>query len=1186
MKYPYPLQNIRNFCVLLAVVTACLCYFFPAIAQGETIRDSRGKEFWITFTPNFHNRPVPARDSLYIYITAEQAASGTIEYVNRAGQRFTRLFNIGKDEFFIFSTAFTDFELSGINSPNGINPSPQNEQPAPQAFHITSSTEVTVYGLSQAETTSDAFIALPTDVLGQEYIVMAHNAIPASIDGDYNTPSQFAIVATEDNTQITITPSAPTSERATATPWTTTLNKGEAYLVQTPTGTSLDLTGTAINANKPIAVFSGHQRTKIPASFASRDHLVEQLPPIPSWGGSAFITPYPLANGANSSLFDKYRVLAAHDDTKVFIDGVFIRTLQAREFFEADITKAQWITATGPLLVAQFKKSSNQSSGINNTGDPFMIINSPVEQYLNRYHCFNVQAWEGTQEDIYGAEQYLTIIVPADSVGTVKLNGVPIPTSSFIPLSITSYSYTPKLPVKTGINTIEANVGVGVYVYGYGFANSYGYIGGMKYDTIYTFDPPDIIPPLVLGTPTCDSLVGGIYDTLAFDRGIEQIDVTAQNNVDITVNPIPTPARSTGFRAKLRDPLLDGSFTIFVRDSADTKRTEEFSIPGFTVRAQIAIDNTSIPSTGATIKIKQTTCATITLTNYGKFSQVITEKTFQSSAFTLTTPLPISIPPNGSRTLQICFTTEGAGIFRDTLHIGNGCQQRPVMAINITVLAPLSSSTATQCETLRGAFYDTSAVKIVIQTVEPIADSLHNVIVDIEDFPQGADSVGFNVRLVDPYQDGKGTMVAKNKSDIQGWIDFTIPGFTVHPNPGTFELSKLIDTVRVKRSYCLPVELVNYGRFERTVSVFRFANNGAEFSVQPPSVVIPPGGKTTVQVCFYSEQIGAFIDTLIIGNECATRPAALVTMFALKDTLQPSIARSSDSCALHDRLSFSDNLKTDWGIEQFTVVEQVNCTVDVDDSKLPSSLQFDIRSIDRRADAKYHIQVADSAGNTRDTTLIIQGFTLSFPSTTATGYAFTSALPSALRCDSVAIHNNSELPFVLDNADLFDNTRFSAPLSQFPLTIAPKSTGYLTLCFEPRNSAAYNDTLRLAKYCIEELIPLNGNKDTRILHAESKCNVGIRLSTGEQPITTFIQQNFPNPASDATTLRFGIAQDAPVHISLYNAVGARVATLVDGSYKAGIYDVDIEMTSIENGVYFYEMQTQHTRIVKIMNVLR
>jgi hypothetical protein len=1167
-------------CTALLVLGLC-----NVRAANDGIRDSRGTEFWLTFLPNYHNNPAQLRDSLYIFITAEEPAAGVIEYYNRGGQRFTRNFSIGRDEFFIFSLPYRDFELEGQTSPNVTNPvwDPQNETIAPQVFHITSSSDITVYGLNQAETTSDAFIALPADVLGQEYLIMSHNAIGTNSPGNYDTPSQFGIVATEDNTVVTITPSAPTSRNPTGAEQKVTLDRGDAYLVQTPRYAVTDLTGSSVTSDKPIAVFSGHQRTKIPDSFSSRDHLVEQLAPIPSWGGSAFITPYPLASGADPMRYDRYRVLAAFDNTEVYIDGVLTRTLKAREFFESDVTKAQWITATGPIMVAQFKKSSNESTGVDNSGDPFMIVNSPVEQYLKRYHCFNVKAWEGGRQDIYGPEQFLTVIVPTDSIGTVRLNGVPIPASRFKPLSITSYSYTDRLQVQTGINTVEANVGIGVYVFGYGLANSYGYIGGMKYDTIYTFDPPDIIPPLVLGTPVCDSLAGGIYDTLAFDKGIKVANLSDLQNITASIDPIVAPARSVLFRARLTDPYMDGSLMVNTRDSGDSHREQVITSPGFTVRARLANGSTELPSTEARIRIGQTTCATIEITNYGAYPQTINQTDFNLSLFAVSTALPMIIPPGQTRSIRLCFTSDGAGVFADTLRIGNGCQLRPITALSFTAVAPLSASTAVDCETLRGTFYDTSAVSLNITAVEALPDSSRNVDVVIDPFEAGADSIIFRATLRDPFQDGRGSIVARNNDGIQGWENFHIPGFTVHPNPGTFVPSALGDTVRIKKEWCFPLELVNYGQFEQHVSSITFLDTSSHFTLTPASVTIPPGGRVTVQVCFYTDKGGVFTDTLLIGDDCVKRTVANITVIALQDTTRPALAHDVDQCELTDRLTYTDDMKVDWGIESFTVLQQVNCVVTPNTSNLPMSLSFDVRTIDRRADAIYRIQVVDSAGNISDTSFIIQGFTLQF--TQAAAYPFSSTVRTTLRCDSIALYNGSVLPFVIENADMLGNTRFSLPLSQFPIVIPAQDTGYVLVCFEPQQSKTDGDTLRLAKYCEEERIAVNGNKQDFIFDTDTKCNVGIRLTTETNPAAIFIDQNFPNPAADETTLRFGTT-GGPVRITLYNTLGNPEVVLVDDTYKSGVYDVVVEITSLQSGLYFYELVSGGTRIVKPMSIVR
>ncbi len=1173
----------RSFSLLLclAAILVVGVSFFSSAATVAAIRDSKGTDFWITFLPNLHNNPNQQEDSLYVFITAEQPASGSIVYYDRDNRRYERTFTISSGEFFIFSTVFTGFELEGITSPNGVNNDPQNETAAPQVFHITSSSEVTVYGLNQARTTSDAFIALPTDVLGTEYYAVSY---PSDAVGGY-APSEFAVVATEDATDITIEPSVATSTGPASTQQIR-LNKGQAYLVQTQMNATIDLTGSKISSTKPIAVFAGHQRARVSQSpqSQSRDHLVEQLPPIPTWGGSAFVTPYPLAFNAEPSNFDKYRVLAAFDNTNIYVDGVFFRTMAAGEYYDAVLSKAEWITATGPILVTQYKKTSQRigGGGSDYTGDPFMIVNSPVEQYLKRYQCFSIMAWED-EPDIYGSEQYITIIAPTDSVGTVKLNGVPIAASRFRPLSITSYSYTESLKVQTGINIVEANVGVGVYVYGYGFANSYGYIGGMKYDSISTFDPPDIIPPILLGTPNCDSLVGGAFDTLAFDRGIRSVSASQQVNTTVMIDSIVSPAQRARFQAHLVDLYKDGSFVIATRDSAGSGRSAQFDIPGYTIRATAAAGIT-LPVTAANARIGATTCATITLTNDGKFPQTVSQTDFNSNGFTVVTGLPVVIPPGAVRTIEVCFSMSGAGVFTDTMIIGNSCVRRPVMAFNVKVEAPLQTATDFLCAEMRGVFYDTAAVKLSVEKIEVISDSAVNTSVQIAPFNPGADSMSFSALLVNPFEDGKGSVVARNANGIQGWVDFTIPGFTVHADPIAKKPVLISDETRAGKIYCIPVELSNYGKFNRTVSSMRMKNDSPEFTIQPPSVTIPPGGKATIQVCFHSEDPGEFADSLIIGNECVERAIAFVQVLARKDTVVPAISVVSDSCRTFARTVVADSLKFDWGIESYVITDEVNCITVVDISLLPGVLAVEIQPVDRMLDARYRLVVTDSAGNIRDTTMIIQGFTISFQSLLAGTYPF-GAVGQA-RCDSIPVYNSSELPYVLETLDLEGNTRFSAPLSQFPIVIAPRDTGYVVVCFEPVDKNTAVDTIRIRGNCLEAKVGVSGNAGQFTFSTETGCGVEIKLSSQDKPSESFVVQNFPNPASEMTTFRFGISNDGPVRVVLYNALGNRATVLVDDEFKAGLYDATVELSSLESGLYFYEFVSPGYRTTRTMSIVK
>ena len=51
-----------------------------------------------------------------------------------------------------------------------------------------------------------------------------------------------------------------------------------------------DLTGVRILSSRPVAVFSGTMWTSVGVEFMG-DHMVEQLPPVVSWGAEFYTMP-------------------------------------------------------------------------------------------------------------------------------------------------------------------------------------------------------------------------------------------------------------------------------------------------------------------------------------------------------------------------------------------------------------------------------------------------------------------------------------------------------------------------------------------------------------------------------------------------------------------------------------------------------------------------------------------------------------------------------------------------------------------------------------------------------------------------------------------------------------------------------------------------------------------------------
>ena len=68
-----------------------------------------------------------------------------------------------------------------------------------------------------------------------------------------------------------------------------------------------------------------------------------------------------------------------------------------------------------------------------------------------------------------------------------------------------------------------------------------------------------------------------------------------------------------------------------------------------------------------------------------------------------------------------------------------------------------------------------------------------------------------------------------------------------------------------------------------------------------------------------------------------------------------------------------------------------------------------------------------------------------------------------------------------------------------------------------------------------------------------------------------LNQNFPNPSIDQTVINFSIPRMAATSIILYNLIGQQVKELVNDSLPMGNYSINVNLSDLEAGVYFYKM---------------
>lgn len=71
--------------------------------------------------------------------------------------------------------------------------------------------------------------------------------------------------------------------------------------------------------------------------------------------------------------------------------------------------------------------------------------------------------------------------------------------------------------------------------------------------------------------------------------------------------------------------------------------------------------------------------------------------------------------------------------------------------------------------------------------------------------------------------------------------------------------------------------------------------------------------------------------------------------------------------------------------------------------------------------------------------------------------------------------------------------------------------------------------------------------------------------------TDFLEQNYPNPAINQTTIEFSNTQKKNIKIELFNSKGELVETLINTELEAGSHILKLDLTTLNQGCYFYKM---------------
>jgi len=160
------------------------------------------------------------------------------------------------------------------------------------------------------------------------------------------------------------------------------------------------------------------------------------------------------------------------------------------------------------------------------------------------------------------------------------------------------------------------------------------------------------------------------------------------------------------------------------------------------------------------------------------------------------------------------------------------------------------------------------------------------------------------------------------------------------------------------------------------------------------------------------------------------------------------------------------------------------------------------------------------------------------------------------------ITNNSVSSLEVDS--LYTRTKYFQVVAVLANRIITKGdTVAVSIRFQPDSIRQYYDTLYILCNSRSPLakFPVSGQG----------ALTSVTQFTNNLPKSFDLSQNFPNPFNPATIIRYSIPLKSRVKLEIFNAIGQRVAILVDGERNAGNYEAEWK-GAVTSGIYFYRLE--------------
>lgn len=88
------------------------------------------------------------------------------------------------------------------------------------------------------------------------------------------------------------------------------------------------------------------------------------------------------------------------------------------------------------------------------------------------------------------------------------------------------------------------------------------------------------------------------------------------------------------------------------------------------------------------------------------------------------------------------------------------------------------------------------------------------------------------------------------------------------------------------------------------------------------------------------------------------------------------------------------------------------------------------------------------------------------------------------------------------------------------------------------------------------------------------------------PIDLFLSQNYPNPFNGTTRIEYNLSSDGFVLLEIFDLVGRKVQTIINGTQSAGLNTVYWDTGDCPSGVYFYKLTHENRSLARRLTLLK